>query len=405
MSRRRSSAGDEPGEGDERPWLALLDGWCDEPTLTAQLVETLTDVGTVVNMLSLYERMEALREAAGLEPSPLPSNNARSHDIEVAFKALLKAHRSLFVVRKAPWSPKARLVDLARGAAAPRSKPSRNMRAEDAYEAQLVKYLVRWQSATLGTLGLDNPPPAGVRERVSTAAFISCRWPDVFLMEEAAAGQLSVRLASAPPGRGEARRGVRGGNAAQAAAREAIDALIEAPPAPEQAAPTPKPEWLAVQPPSVWGQAPAAAAAEEEPPQRAAWRPYAPPPDRADVVVAVPLPVPAALEMPSLLAALPPQHSILPPPPAPSRPPQAEPPRAAAPETAEARLLRLLWAANGGDRLLAHMAEQGIQASDLLHLRSLPPAEADAELQLLGFAEAVQRSRVRAALREAAADQ
>jgi hypothetical protein len=50
----------------------------DEPTLTAQLVETLTDVGTVVNMLSLYERMEALREAAGLEPSPLPSNNARS---------------------------------------------------------------------------------------------------------------------------------------------------------------------------------------------------------------------------------------------------------------------------------------------------------------------------------------
>jgi len=409
MSRRRASAGDEPGEGegDERPPLALLEGWCDEATLTAQLVATLTDVGTVVNMLSLYERMEALRQAAGLEPSPLPSKNKRAADI-VAFRALLEAHQSLFVVTMAPWSPRARLVALAHGPAARRSKPPRNMRAEDAYEAQLVAYLGSWKTASMGSLGLDNPPPAGVAERVSTMAFVSCRSPALFILGPAAAGQQSVRLAGPPSSRAasaagaERRIATKRGSHGRGKAVERDEPEAPAPaerrrghsaasPAPEQAAATSQPAF-------VWGTS------AEQPPPRNPWRPYAPPPDRTGVAVPVPLPLPAPLEMPTLLAALPPQHSILPPPPAPPRA-APEPARAAAPETAEARLLRVLWSVPGGDRLLAHMAEQGIQASDLLHLRSLPPAEADAELQLLGFAEAVQRSRVRAALRETAADQ
>ena len=47
----------------------------------------------------------------------------------------------------------------------------------------------------------------------------------------------------------------------------------------------------------------------------------------------------------------------------------------------------------------ATMAAGGVVAADLLRLRSLPPTDADAELLLLGFSMAVQRARVRAALR------
>ena len=63
--------------------------------------------------------------------------------------------------------------------------------------------------------------------------------------------------------------------------------------------------------------------------------------------------------------------------------------------------MQALGGVAGGERILAHMRAMDIEASDLLLLAPLAAADADAELQLLGFAEPVTRTRVRAALRAA----
>jgi len=84
------------------------------------------------------------------------------------------------------------------------------------------------------------------------------------------------------------------------------------------------------------------------------------------------------------------------PPGLPSALPPGPPPWAAA---AEAAFFAELRAMGCLEAVEATMAAGGVVAADLLRLRSLPPTDADAELLLLGFSMAVQRARVRAALR------
>lgn len=94
----------------------------------------------------------------------------------------------------------------------------------------------------------------------------------------------------------------------------------------------------------------------------------------------------------------PPGVTAVPPPlPPPGLPRPAGPPPGLMP--AEAAFFAELRAMGCAEPIAATMDAGGVIAADLLRLRSLPPADADAELVLLGFSVPVQRARVRAALR------
>jgi hypothetical protein len=119
------------------------------------------------------------------------------------------------------------------------------------------------------------------------------------------------------------------------------------------------------------------APAQTLPPVRKAPRPYAPPMG--------PPPPPSG------------RPSLLPSAPAPAAAAAAAAPSEAPPDVA--RLLSHLGAAADGAAIVAHMQQLRVAASDLLPLRALPPQDADAELRLMGVADAMWRARVRAALR------
>ena len=369
--------------------------------LLAQLKRLLIDVGAPqgVNLKSLYERLRALSRNSEADKAGRPKLEAALEKLWQRLEldeleALLRSQPTQFTVRVAPWSPKARLVGLAPGAAPKRDKPPRDLAAEAAYEAQLVAYLTTWPSATLGTLGLDNPPPRGVAERVSTTAFVSARTPAVFITSELR-GQTVVRLAAkatrARGSRGEGGRRRRT-EAPEAASDDGADAAFWAPA--RDAAPQPPPAQAQVAQPL---PLPAEAQPPPPPPLRAQPPLYAPPSllpppgfARSEALGG------AAASVAAAPLVLPPQHSILPPA-AHARGYEA----AVTPNVQESRLMQALGGVAGGERIVAHMRAMGIEASDLLRLAPLVAADADAELQLLGFAEPVTRARVRAALRAA----
>ena len=377
----------------------------------AQVKRLLIDVGAPqgVNLKSLYERLRALRRNgaadAGRTKSDMVFENACQSMELNELEAMLRSQPKQFTVRVAQWSPKARLVGLAPGAAPKREKPPRDVAAEAAYEAQLVQYLTVWPSATLGTLGLDNPPPRGVAARVSTAAFVLARTPKVFATCELR-GQTVVRLAAkaarARGSRGE--EGRRRRTEAQEGASDdgsgAGDDAAFSPPAPS-AVPQPPPAQQRV---ALRVAQPLPLPAEVQPPAA----PRGPPPLYAPPSGPSCLPPPGYTRLEawggaaagaSVAAAplvLPPQHSILPPA---ARAGSYE--AAVTPTAQESRLMQALGGVAGGERILAHMRAMDIEASDLLLLAPLAAADADAELQLLGFAEPVTRTRVRAALRAA----
>ena len=375
--------------------------------LLAQVKRLLIDVGAPqgVNLKSLYERLRALCRNGEVDRAGRPAfeeiMDKAWQRLELGeLEALLRSQPRQFTVRVAPWSPKARLVGLAPGAAPKRDKPPRDLAAEAAYEAQLVAYLTTWPSATLGTLGLDNPPPRGVAERVSTTAFVAARTPAVFTTSELR-GQTVVWLAAKATrtrgSRGEGGRRRRT-EAAEAASDDGSDAASRA--AARDAAPQPPPAQPQLAQPLPL-PAEAQAEAQPPPPQRAQPPLYAPPPSGPSL-----LPPPgfarsearggAAASVAAAPLVLPPQHSILPPA-AHARSYEA----AVTPTAQESRLMQALGGVAGGERIVAHMRAMGIEASDLLRLAPLVAADADAELQLLGFAEPVTRARVRAALRAA----
>ena len=144
----------------------------------------LARVGATVSSASLHERAQATCEGV---PRVLRD-----------FVALLGRQPRRFRMRPAPWSSKALLVELSAGAAR-RCLPQRLQReprdaaADAAYAAQLSAYLREWNSATMGTLGLDNPPPAAVAG--STAEFVLARLA-TFSVVPHVAGQLRVRCAT-----------------------------------------------------------------------------------------------------------------------------------------------------------------------------------------------------------------
>jgi hypothetical protein len=430
-----------------------------EARLVAAIVALLASVGAAVNLLSLQEKVLALPEAQHAAEALLHEHggsgserrNGRRDGGTAAMEALLTRHDALFVLRPAPWSPNARLVSLsARGAAAaqrhddalssaPAQRRGADAELEAAYEAQLVAYLTQWRSATIGTIGLDNRPPPGAR--FSCRTFIERRVPGLFFTSPAAGEQTCVRLTSdeadakaaaraAAPAGGE-RRGAKpakpGRRAHDAAAKGAAAEAAEAADAAARAdagygaAPARAPAAAAAQraqqrhgveptrmawgavaelrplPPAAPSPPPPAAPPDARPPLRAP-RPYAPPPQQHAPWLLQPTPYcQAPLPLPSAATPAPP----LAPPPAP--PPTAPNAVADGDECADARLLRELRGMPAGDAIVARMEAQGVVPADLLCLSGLPPADADEELQLLGFGEAVWRARIRAALRAAAA--
>ena len=135
----------EPGVDEasayRRPVPLSLLAVVSEEALVAQVTQILGDVGAVVSLLTLWEHLRARVSAETGAALPALSKNAVNADVS-ALAALLHSWRATFILRKAPWSPHARVVSLARGAAPQRShRASRDAAAEEAYAARLVEYV------------------------------------------------------------------------------------------------------------------------------------------------------------------------------------------------------------------------------------------------------------------------
>jgi hypothetical protein len=142
-------------------------GQCVEAPQREQLdavVALLAVVGSYVGVKHLYDEGRLLDAASTPVRTLFPS-------LEVFGAALVVDTR--FVLRPAPWNPSFRVVELKDKG----DLPSRSLKTDPVleahYERQLLHFLHKYRSATVGSLGLAHPPPAELHTTCS--AFVQAR--------------------------------------------------------------------------------------------------------------------------------------------------------------------------------------------------------------------------------------